>query len=89
LDGGIGYGGTYKHSDLSNTMFAMEAIHYTRYLKSDVASDAEMKDLDWKAAVKFISRTQNLPGYNDQKWAQRRHRQQGWLRLLPRRQQGR
>jgi len=69
LDGGIGYGGTYKHSDLANTSFALEALYYSRYLKSDVAGDAEAKDLNWKAAVQFISRTQNLPEYNDQKWA--------------------
>ena len=69
LDGGIGYGGSYKHSDLANTSFALEALHYTRYLKSDVANDPEAKDLNWKAAIQFISRTQNLPGSNDQKWA--------------------
>lgn len=69
LHGGIGYGGTYKHSDLTNTTFALEALYYTRYLKSDVASDPAGKDLNWKAALQFISRTQNLPGYNDQKWA--------------------
>jgi squalene-hopene/tetraprenyl-beta-curcumene cyclase len=66
FDGGIGYGGSYKNSDIINTSFALEALHYTRYLKNDVAGDAE--DLDWKAAVRFISRTQNLPGSNDQKW---------------------
>lgn len=64
--GGIGYGGTHKNSDIINTSFALEALYYTRYLKSDTASDAE--DLNWKAAVRFISRTQNLPGFNDQKW---------------------
>ena len=69
VNGGIGYGGSYKHSDLANTSFALEALHYTRYLKSDVANDPEAKDLNWKAAIQFISRTQNLPGSNDQKWA--------------------
>lgn len=69
LDGGIGYGGTYKHSDLSNTTFALEALHYTRFLRSDVANDPDAKDLNWEAAIQFISRTQNLPGSNDQKWA--------------------
>lgn len=69
FDGGIGYGGTYKHSDLSNTMYALEAIYYTRYLKTEAGNDFEAKDLNWKAAIQFISRTQNLPGYNDQKWA--------------------
>jgi len=69
LDGGVGYGGTYKNSDMNNTTSALEALYYTRYLRSDVANDPETKDLNWKAAVRFISRTQNLPESNDQKWA--------------------
>ncbi len=69
VNGGIGYGGSYHHSDLSNTTYALEALHYTQYLKSDVANDPDARDLNWKAAAQFISRTQNLPGYNDQKWA--------------------
>ncbi len=68
VGGGIGYGGTYSHSDLSNTMFALEALYYTRYMEKEVGGDSEMKKLNWKAAIKFITRCQNLPGYNDQKW---------------------
>lgn len=69
VNGGIGYGGRYKHSDLNNTLNSLEALYYTRYLKSDVAKDPEARELNWKAALQFISRTQNLPGSNDQKWA--------------------
>lgn len=69
IDGGIGYGGRYKHSDLNNTTNSLEALYYTRFLKSDVANDPEAKDLNWQAVTRFISRTQNLPGSNDQKWA--------------------
>jgi squalene-hopene/tetraprenyl-beta-curcumene cyclase len=69
LDGGLGYSGSYKNSDINNTTLALEALHYTRYLKSDVANDPETKDLNWKAAAQFISRTQNLPGSNDQPFA--------------------
>jgi squalene-hopene/tetraprenyl-beta-curcumene cyclase len=69
LDGGMGYSGSYKNSDINNTTLALEALHYTRYLKSDVANDPETKDLNWKAAAQFISRTQNLPGTNDQAFA--------------------
>lgn len=69
LDGGMGYSGSYKNSDINNTTLALEALHYTRYLKSDVANDPETKDLNWKAAAQFISRTQNLPGTNDQPFA--------------------
>ncbi len=69
VNGGVGYGGRYKHSDLNNTLNSLEALHYTRFLKSDVANDPDAKDLNWSAVTQFISRTQNLPGSNDQKWA--------------------
>lgn len=69
LDGGVGYGGRYMHSDMNNTTSALEALYYTRYLKSDVANDPDTKDLNWKAVTQFITRSQNLPGYNDQPWA--------------------
>lgn len=69
VNGGVGYGGKWKHSDMSNTTSALQAIHYTRYLKSDVANDPEARDLNWQAVQQFISRSQNLPGSNDQTWA--------------------
>jgi squalene-hopene/tetraprenyl-beta-curcumene cyclase len=70
FNGGIGYGGTYDHSDLSDTSFALEALYYTRYYEKEVGGgDQEVKKLNWQAALKFISRCQNLPGSNDQKWA--------------------
>jgi len=69
LDGGVGYGGRgAKNSDINNTTAALEALYYTRYLKSDVANDPDAKDLNWKAAAQFITRSQNLPGQNDQPW---------------------
>jgi squalene-hopene/tetraprenyl-beta-curcumene cyclase len=67
-DGGIGYGRTDKNPDLSNTMLALEALYYTRYLRNEKGDDHETKDLNWKAAIQFITRTQHMPGYNDQKW---------------------
>ncbi len=69
-DGGVGYGGTYPHSDMSNTMFALEALYYTKYLSNDKGEEAvELKKLNWPAAIKFIERSQNLPSHNDQAWA--------------------
>ena len=68
-DGGIGYGDKYEHSDMSNTMFALEALYYTQYLKQDSkTSPSEFKELNIPAAIKFLQRCQNLPGYNDQAW---------------------
>jgi len=61
FDGGIGYGGSYAHSDLSNTHLALEALHYSRKVLSEAAAlkeDAEF-ELDWDAAIEFVSLTQN------------------------------
>lgn len=67
--GGVGYGGRYKHSDLSNTTFALESLYYSRYLLNDMSTSGDMKELNWDAAVKFVQRCQNLPGSNDLDWA--------------------
>ncbi|CAN5844799.1 terpene cyclase/mutase family protein [soil metagenome] len=74
FDGGIGYGkpgtNTPAHADLSNTHFAIEALHYSKKLFEDKASpDDKKNDLNWGAAIKFIERCQNRPASNDQKWA--------------------
>ncbi len=60
FDGGIGYGGTYAHSDLSNTHLALEALYYSKKVLSDTAFDESSEfDLDWDAAIEFVSLTQN------------------------------
>ncbi|MEO6787153.1 MAG: prenyltransferase/squalene oxidase repeat-containing protein [Chthoniobacteraceae bacterium] len=69
-DGGIGYGsvGTSPkrgHPDLDNTVVALEALRATKYL---VADRPGTKDLNWNAAIEFVSRCQNLPS-NKQPWA--------------------
>ena len=35
LDGGVGYGNSYPHGDLNNTLTALEAIYYSRHLVKD------------------------------------------------------
>ncbi len=67
VSGGIGYGNSLPHSDLSNTHLALEALYHSRVLVEDEGPDTP--DLDWDAALTFISRTQNLPETNDQPWA--------------------
>ncbi len=69
-DGGIGYGTTGAspkrgHPDLDNTVVALEALRATKHL---VADKPGTKDLDWNAAIEFVSRCQNLPS-NKQPWA--------------------
>jgi squalene-hopene/tetraprenyl-beta-curcumene cyclase len=63
FDGGIGYGGSVAHSDLSNTHRALEALYTTRTLATD-SGDKKAMELDWEAALAFVSRCQNLQATN-------------------------
>ena len=70
-DGGIGYGTVGAspkrgHPDLDNTVVALEALRATKHL---VADRPGAKDLNWQAAIEFVSRCQNLPSHNKEKWA--------------------
>jgi len=64
FDGGIGYGGTYAHSDLSNTHLALEALYHTRVLATDSGAK-KVQELDWGAALAFVTRCQNLQETNE------------------------
>lgn len=63
--GGIGYGGTYEHSDLSNTYLSIEAIKVSEVYAKDTNVEKQ-PELDWESALQFISRCQNLQKTNDQ-----------------------
>jgi squalene-hopene/tetraprenyl-beta-curcumene cyclase len=67
FDGGVGYGSHYEHSDMPNTLHALEAIHYTRHLVADKGGPGA-KDLNWAAAIHFLESCQNLPSHNHQDW---------------------
>jgi squalene-hopene/tetraprenyl-beta-curcumene cyclase len=68
FDGGIGYGSKYKHSDMSNTSLALEALYHSRRLLEE-EDPAAARELNWPAAIHFIERCQNLPSHNPEKWA--------------------
>jgi squalene-hopene/tetraprenyl-beta-curcumene cyclase len=68
FDGGIGYGTKYPHSDMGNTLQALEALYYSKHLVRD-KDLADAKDLNWEAAIHFLQNCQNLPAYNKQPWA--------------------
>lgn len=63
-DGGIGYGGSYPHSDMSNTYLSIEALKLTEAFAKDSATP--QPELNWEAAIQFVSRSQNLESTNDQ-----------------------
>ena len=66
FDGGVGYGSTWAHSDLSNTHLAMEALFYAKKTL-ELEEDGGL-GLDWDAAIQFVSRCQNLPEANNELW---------------------
>lgn len=66
LSGGIGYGRSSNHTDLSNTNLAIQALHETRHLVDE--NDEQAVRLNWDAAIQFLTNTQNLPETNKQEW---------------------
>jgi squalene-hopene/tetraprenyl-beta-curcumene cyclase len=68
FDGGIGYGSKYEHSDMGNTLAALEALYYSRRLMTDPPAPGT-KELNWSAAIQFLQNCQNLPSHNQQAWA--------------------
>lgn len=64
-DGGIGYGSKNDRSDMSNTYLAIEALALSKKVIED-GKHGQQPDLDWDAAVTFLSRCQNLEATNDQ-----------------------
>lgn len=62
MNGGIGYGGSYPHSDMSNTHLALHAIRTAETIMTE--TDQNTVQLDWEAAKTFISSCQNLESSN-------------------------
>lgn len=70
FDGGVGYGSMYDHSDMNNTLVAVEAMRVSEalFLRDVPAPAAQVPDLDWKAVAHFLQNCQNLPGTNTADW---------------------
>lgn len=67
-DGGVGYGSSNDHTDMSNTYLSVEALALSKKIIED-GKHGDQPDLDWDAALKFLSRCQNLEETNDQDFA--------------------
>ena len=81
FDGGVGYGSRWAHSDLSNTHLAMEALFYAK--KTYQSKEGEGVDLDWDAAITFVSKCQNLPSTNKEKWVSDHQEDRGGFVYFP------
>ena len=81
FDGGVGYGSRWAHSDLSNTHLAMEALFYAK--KTFKEEEGNSIDLDWDAAISFVSKCQNLPSNNPEKWVSKHKVDRGGFVYFP------
>ena len=81
FDGGIGYGSRWAHSDLSNTHLAMEALFYAK--KSLKLKEGQNLDLDWDAAISFVTKCQNLSSTNKEKWVSEHKDDEGGFVYFP------
>jgi squalene-hopene/tetraprenyl-beta-curcumene cyclase len=77
-DGGIGYG-SKPIRDLNNTYYALEALKATQVMGGDVA----LAKLDWKLAMRFVERCQNLKPSNDQDYASMDPKNKGGFMYAP------
>jgi squalene-hopene/tetraprenyl-beta-curcumene cyclase len=70
-DGGFGYeaGGSGRQTrpDLDNTVFALEALRLYRDAQR-AKENSPGKDLNWRAAIDFVTRCQHLPSHNKERW---------------------
>jgi squalene-hopene/tetraprenyl-beta-curcumene cyclase len=67
-DGGVGYGSKNDRADMSNTYLAIEALTVSKKVIDD-GKHGDQPDLDWGAAIEFLSRCQNLEQTNKSEWA--------------------
>lgn len=60
FDGGIGYGDGSEAANMSTTQFTLGALYHSKQLLADTEfAVASSEDLDWDAAIAFLSRCQN------------------------------
>ena len=81
FDGGVGYGSTWAHSDLSNTHLAMEALFYAK--KTLGTKEDDPLGLDWQAAISFVSKCQNLSQTNTEEWVSTHKEDRGGFVYFP------
>ena len=80
FDGGVGYGSSYSHPDLSNTYIALEALAATKHL---LAESPEEPDLDWEAAITFVQNCQHNPTTNKEDWVSKDPKDRGGFVYFP------
>lgn len=84
FDGGVGYGSKYQHSDMNNTIMALEAMRWSEAaLPRDEVAGPAAKDLNWQAAIHFLQNCQNLPARNQAEWVSEDPKDRGGFVYYP------
>lgn len=83
--GGIGYSPdeAMPHADLSNSHMVYEAMRLTQDVEDLRAAGEAKADLDWDAALEFLSQVQNLSGVNTNSWISGEEDDQGGFIYRP------
>lgn len=86
-NGGFGYGPTgsspkRQHPDLDNTLITLEALRLYEKMRPN-SELAGAKDLNWKAAIDFLSRCQNLAATNKEPWVSEEQGNKGGFIYFP------
>lgn len=83
FDGGIGYGDGSEAANMSTTQFTLAALHHSKRSLADTEYQVvSSEDLDWDAAIEFLSRCQNSEStaeYFDDKLAVREEDEGGFV----------
>ena len=84
-DGGIGYGDKYSHSDMNNTITAIEAMRFSEAVlaKDKPASPMAQPDVNWGAVASFLQNCQNLPSVNQADWVSEDGKERGGFVYFP------
>ena len=88
FDGGIGYGSKYQHSDMNNTLIALEAMRLSEAAvrNMDVPKPAVSQpeaDVDWASVVRFLENCQNFSSVNKADWVSDEPKDRGGFVYYP------
>jgi squalene-hopene/tetraprenyl-beta-curcumene cyclase len=85
FDGGVGYGSKYQHSDMNNTLTAIEAMRMSEAVlpRDKPGSTKPDSDINWTAVAQFLQNCQNLPSHNPGNWVSQEAKDRGGFVYYP------
>lgn len=75
--------GPQSRPDMDNTVYSIEALALHRQMQARSEAPGQA-DLNWKAAIEFVTRCQNLKATNSESWASDEPAEKGGFTYTPR-----